>query len=92
MLSVRRTFPVSPERLFLAWSDPVDLMRWFAPPGMDTPSAEIDFRIGGRYRFGMRPLPDGDLIFVDGEYREIVPNARISFTCWQSTSPRRRTG
>ncbi|SRR5216684_4425875 len=84
-LIVRRTYPVPPARLLKAWSDPADLMKWFGPQGLDTPVAEIDFRVGGRYRFGMRPLPDGELIFVNGEYREIGP-ARIQFT-WSFEKP-----
>ena len=79
-LVVRRTFPVTAERLFRAWSDPADLMRWFGPPGLDTPVAEMDFRVGGRYRIGMRRQSDGEMIFVSGTYREITPNARIAFT------------
>src|SRR5258708_10206346 len=84
-LIVRRTYAVPPARLLGAWSDPTDLMKWFGPQGLDTPVAEIDFRVGGRYRFGMRPLPDGELIFVNGEYREIGP-ARIQFT-WSFEKP-----
>lgn len=84
-LIVRRTYPVQPARLLKAWSDPADLMKWFGPQGMDTPVAEIDFRAGGRYRFGMRPLPDGELIFVSGEYREVGPT-RIQFT-WSFEKP-----
>lgn len=79
-LTVRRTYPVPRSRLFKAWSDPADLMKWFAPPGLDTPVAEIDFRVGGTYRFGMRRLSEGSLIFVSGTYREIVPPSRIVFT------------
>ncbi|MGH7699802.1 MAG: SRPBCC family protein [Gemmatimonadales bacterium] len=34
-LRVRRTFPVSPERLFRAWTEPAELKRW-AGPGQTT--------------------------------------------------------
>lgn len=79
-LTVRRTYPVPRSRLFKAWSDPSDLMKWFAPPGLDTPVADIDFRVGGKYRFGMRRLDEGSIIFVSGTYREIVPDSKIVFS------------
>ncbi|MBS1911883.1 MAG: SRPBCC domain-containing protein [Bacteroidetes bacterium] len=55
------------DRVWFAWSDAEQLEHWF------TDRADIDFRIGGRYRNS-----DGD----EGEYLEIVPEKHISFT-WE---------
>ena len=59
--------------VFKAWTDPKELKRWWGPPGYDAPSTEVDLRVGGRYRFTMRKVPDGQPYIVTGVYQEIVP-------------------
>jgi uncharacterized protein YndB with AHSA1/START domain len=50
--------------------------------------ADVDVRVGGRYRFAMRS-PDGEEHRVSGIYREVVPNRKLVFTwAWQSTPER----
>jgi uncharacterized protein YndB with AHSA1/START domain len=50
--------------------------------------AEIDLRVGGRYRIVTR-LPDGGANDVSGEYQEVVRNSRLVFTwAWASTPER----
>ncbi len=54
------------------------LVRWWGPEAR----AEVDLRVGGRYRLSMR-LGWGDLVCV-GTYREIVPPERLVFTfAWE---------
>jgi len=77
---LRRTIPVTPERLFKAWTDPAQLGTWFGPPGHAASVEEMDVRVGGRYRFGMVGPALGEPKFVFGEYREITPPSRVSFT------------
>jgi uncharacterized protein YndB with AHSA1/START domain len=51
-------------------------------------TAELDLRIGGRYRIHTR-MPDGEEHAVGGVYREIEPPHRLVFTwAWQSTPDR----
>jgi uncharacterized protein YndB with AHSA1/START domain len=78
-LVVRQTFAVDPERAFRAWSDPRELRRWFSPVGFTTPHVEADVRPGGRYRIGMQP-PEGNAVYVRGEYREVRSPERLVFT------------
>lgn len=78
-LTVRKTFAVEPERVFRAWSDPREIGRWFSPVGFTTPHVDADVRPGGRYRIGMQP-PEGKVVYVYGEYREVRPPERIVFT------------
>ncbi len=50
-----RTIDAPRERVFQAWTDPTHLLRWWAAePGWATPIAEVDLRVGGRYRLGMQ--------------------------------------
>lgn len=80
-LQVRRVFEAPPERLFRAWTTPEELRRWHAPGPLTCVLAEIDLRVGGRYRIHMRE-PDGKEHRVGGAYRVIDPPRKLSFT-WQ---------
>ena len=81
-LQLTRTFAAPREKVFRAWTDPEEVKRWFHPPGYETPSAEIDLRVGGRYRLGMRKLPDGEVFYLSGTYREVRRPERLVYT-WQ---------
>lgn len=66
--------------LFAAFSTPQHLMRWFGPAGWPLTLCEVDFRVGGRYRFAMTG-PDGQQgMPFGGEYLQIVPNRSIVYT------------
>jgi len=53
-LIVRKTIRASAERLFQAWTDPSQLTQWWGPPGVQCIEAQIDLRMGGRYRIANR--------------------------------------
>ncbi len=81
-LQLTRTFAAPREKVFRAWTDPEEVKKWFHPPGYETPSAEIDLRVGGKYRLGMRKLPDGEVFYLSGTYREVRRPERLVYT-WQ---------
>lgn len=83
-LRLTRTLKAAREKVFRAWTDPAALKKWFAP-GDDyaTPIAEVDLRVGGRYRIQIRS-PQGKLHTVVGVYREVKPPEKLVFTwSWQ---------
>jgi len=87
-VTLRRIYKKSRAEAFKAWTDPKELMRWWGPPGYDAPSIEVDLRVGGRYRFAMRKLPDGKTNIVTGVYQEIVAGERLVFTWnWEDGPP-----
>jgi uncharacterized protein YndB with AHSA1/START domain len=88
-LTIRRTFPVSPEKVWRALTDPDGLKRWMAPSDdYAVPVAEADVRVGGRYRIVMR-APDGEEHDVSGVYREVLLNRKLVYTwSWKSTPER----
>lgn len=50
--------------------------------------AEIDLRVGGRFRVAMRSA-DGDTHDVSGTYLEVEPNRKLVFSwAWRSTPER----
>ena len=66
----------APRRLvFDAFSKPELLKRWFGPHGWSLVVCEVDFRVGGSFRFVLRG-PDGTEMGMRGTYREIVPPER----------------
>jgi uncharacterized protein YndB with AHSA1/START domain len=81
-LTIRRTFPVARERVFRAWTDPAALRQWSCPIGFTISTAEVDLRVGGRYRMAMHPPESGEPSVAYGTYREINPPERLVYT-WQ---------
>jgi uncharacterized protein YndB with AHSA1/START domain len=87
---VERHYPVAAAKVWRAWTDPQALSRWFGAAGRPdaVTEAEVDLRVGGRYRMVSR-LPGGETYDVSGEYQEVVPHRRLVFTwAWQSTPDR----
>jgi uncharacterized protein YndB with AHSA1/START domain len=91
-LTLERFYPVAPEKVWRAWTDPQALKRWFGPGGPQPVAlAELDVRVGGRFRvlFGGA---EGTEHEVRGVYREVVPNRRLVFTwSWPRTTPERES-
>ena len=90
-LTLQRTFPVAPEKVWRAWTDPEALKRWFGPGTVQEPVAvaDLDVRVGGRFRivFGG---PKGTQHECAGMYKEVVPNRKLVFTwCWPNSTPER---
>ena len=87
-LTLKRRFNAPPAKVFAAWTDPEKIKRWTGPEGVEPLHAEIDARVGGRYRWIMRS-PDGEEHDVSGVYREVVPNEKLVFSwAWKSTPER----
>jgi uncharacterized protein YndB with AHSA1/START domain len=89
-LTLTRRLRARPEKVYAAWTEPENLMQWFGPakvtPG--TTRAELDVRVGGRYRISFNS-GDGNYNEVGGVYREVVPNERLVFSwAWHSTPER----
>ncbi len=78
--AIERSYPVPPEKVFAAFSDPKIKQRWFADnPGWTTSAYSLDFRAGGR-EHSSRTAPDGKNTYAnDTLYQDIVPNQRIIF-------------
>lgn len=65
--------------LFEAYSRPEHIMRWFGPVGWPVTLAEIDFRVGGAFRFAMTGPSGAQNDPFGGTYLEIVPNRKIVY-------------
>ena len=52
------------------------LEKWLSPAGFKTIHAEMDFRVGGTYHYGLEG-PGGMQMWGLQTFREIVPNAKV---------------
>lgn len=68
------------ERVFKAFTDPLELATWWRIPGYyETEHADVDLRVGGRYR--LTGTSAGLSTFeVHGEYLVIEPPSVLSYT------------
>jgi uncharacterized protein YndB with AHSA1/START domain len=81
VLRIERTFDAPVERVFEAWTSEEVLRRWLhGMPGWETPTAEVDLRVGGRIRIVMRDPSGGAESGATGEYRVVDPPHRLLFT------------
>jgi uncharacterized protein YndB with AHSA1/START domain len=81
VLRIERTFDAPIEDVFEAWTSEQVLRRWMhANPDWETPTAEVDLRVGGRVRVVMRDPADGAEYGAVGEYTVIEPPHRLAFT------------
>jgi uncharacterized protein YndB with AHSA1/START domain len=81
LLRIERSFDAPVERVFGAWTNEAVLRRWLhGMSGWETPTAEVDLRVGGRIRIVMRDPSDGTEAGATGEYRVVEPPRRLVFT------------
>ena len=83
-LVVSRLIDAPRALVFRAWTQPEHIARWWGPQGYTTIFCDMDIRIGGRYRFGMRS-PGGTEHWKVGVFRELVEPERVVFTfAWEA--------
>ena len=85
-----RTYNVPPERVFAAWTEPALLKQWWGPPGSIVEVAEVDLRVGGRYRLGIQRGPQA-VYYVTGVYQAVQPPDKLVFT-WRWENPEMDVG
>ncbi|HEX2790562.1 MAG TPA: SRPBCC domain-containing protein [Steroidobacteraceae bacterium] len=78
-LIVRRTIRATPARLFEAWTQPAQLRQWWGPESVVCIDAEVDLRVGGRYRIANR-FADGKILWIAGEFEAIEAPHKLVYT------------
>jgi uncharacterized protein YndB with AHSA1/START domain len=76
---ITREFDAPKHLVYKAWTTPEFIKRWWSGDHGTVTSAEVDLRVGGRWRYVMAANSGFEVAF-HGEYREIVPNERIVAT------------
>jgi uncharacterized protein YndB with AHSA1/START domain len=76
---ITREFNAPARLVWRAMTEPELVKRWWSGERGDVTLAEIDLRVGGRWRYVMTATGGFEVAF-HGEYREIVENERIVST------------
>jgi uncharacterized protein YndB with AHSA1/START domain len=76
---ITREFDAPRHLVFEAWTTPELVKRWWTAKRGEATVAEIDLRVGGKWRSAM-VTEEGVEVAFHGEYLEIVPNERIVST------------
>ena len=76
---ITRTFDAPAHLVYRAWTTPELVRRWWAGRRGEMTVVEMDFRVGGAWRY-VRIASGGHEVGFHGEYREIVPDERIAWT------------
>lgn len=78
-IHMTREFAAPRALVIRAMTTPELVERWLGGTRAEVVSCEIDFRVGGRYRYAFRNLRDGSTFALTGEYVAIEGD-RIVFT------------
>jgi uncharacterized protein YndB with AHSA1/START domain len=76
---ITRAFDAPKHLVYKAWTTPELVKRWWNANRGEVTVAEIDLRVGGRWRY-VTVTDRGFEVGFHGEYREIIPNERIVST------------
>jgi uncharacterized protein YndB with AHSA1/START domain len=77
---ITREFDAPKDLVWKAWTTPELVKRWWSAKRGEVTIAEIDLRVGGKWRYVMETTDGGFEVGFHGEYREIVQNERIVST------------
>lgn len=85
-LTMVRRIKAAPAAVFEAWTRPEILARWWGPRHTMVQDAEVDARVGGRFRVTLVE-DNGARHTVSGAYAEVVPAQRLVFSwAWEATA------
>jgi uncharacterized protein YndB with AHSA1/START domain len=76
---MRRVFAAPRELVFKAHVDPALIQQWWGPRAYTTIVDKLDARQGGAWRFIQRRADGSEEVF-HGEFRELVPPERFTWT------------
>lgn len=77
---VTREFDAPAHLVWKAWTTPELIKRWWHARRGEATIADVDLRVGGKWRWVMVTTEGGLEVAFHGEYREIVPNERLVYT------------
>ena len=77
---LHRVLKAPPERVYRAFLTPEAIAKWLPPHGFTCTVHHLDAKVGGRFRMAFTNLTTQQSHSFGGEYRELVPGARIRYS------------
>lgn len=79
-IKIVREFAAPRRLVWKAWTTPDLIKRWWHAKRGTVTTAEVDLRVGGKWRWVMVTTDGGYEVAFHGEYREIVHDERLVYT------------
>jgi len=79
-IRLHRVLRATPERIYRAFLNAEAMAKWLPPYGFTCKVHHLDAEVGGTFRMSFTNFSTGHGHSFGGEYRELVPNARIRYT------------
>ncbi len=77
---LHRVLKAKPERVYRAFLDADAMSKWLPPYGFTCKVHHLDPKVGGNYKMSFTNFTTGQSHSFGGEYRELVPNEKISYS------------
>lgn len=78
-VKITREFDAPRHLVYRTWTTPELVKRWWHANRGRATGAEMDLRVGGKWRWTMVTHGGFEVAF-HGEYREVIPNERLVYT------------
>jgi uncharacterized protein YndB with AHSA1/START domain len=87
-LTLVKKLRAPPARVWEAWTQPAQMMRWFGPHHTEVEEATVDLREGGGFRVALRENT-GERHEAVGGYTTVEPECRLVFRWHWAGAPER---
>ena len=77
---LHRVLATKPEKIYRAFLEPDAMAKWLPPNGFTCTVHHMEARVGGSYRMSFRNFTTGLSHAFGGQYVELVPGERLSYT------------
>src|SRR3546814_765615 len=79
-VKLHRVLRATPERIYRAFLEPDAIAKWLPPYGFTCQVHHMDPKVGGTFKMSFRNFGTGHSHSFGGEYLELAPHEKISYT------------
>lgn len=79
-ITIERTYPATPERVWELWTTPAGIERWWAPDGFEAKVEALELAPGGELRHSLTATGPEQVAFMEGAGLPLESHARKRFT------------
>ncbi len=77
---LHRVLATRPDKVYRAFIEPDAMAKWLPPNGFTCTVHQLEPKVGGVHRMSFRNFTTGHGHSFGGQYLELVPNERLSYT------------